>query len=52
MVIQKLNCFLFRVECRLNLEVWIVKLWTEFIWPRMGFIYGPVINIRVPVTTA
>jgi hypothetical protein len=30
------------------MEVWIVKMWTELIWPRMGFIDGPVIDIRVP----
>ena len=34
------------------MEAWIVKMWAEFIWPRMGFIYGPVINTQVPGTTA
>ena len=52
MVIQKPNCFLFSMGCRLSLEVWLVNMWAEFFWPRMGFIYGPVINVRVPVTTA
>ena len=51
-VIQKLNGLLLSMGCRLRMGVWIVRMWTEFIRQKMGFIYGPVINIRVPVTTA